>query len=167
MSHTDHDKVLQVDRGAEAEVVQAAYRRLARKYHPDVAESPEAAARMAAINAAWAVLKDPASRAAYDTERAGAGHAGATRPHAAPPSMPPRHPAAPAPPPGDEPELDEWPLVGGKCLRPRVDGDARGPRRGRPAARQPVGERPELRSLRRLGAGGGRPPRPRGRGGGP
>jgi len=102
MSHTDHYKVLQVDPEAEAEVVQAAYRRLARKYHPDVAESPEAAARMAAINAAWAVLKDPARRAAYDTQRAGAGHAGATRPHAAPPSMPPRHTAAsesPAQPP--------------------------------------------------------------------
>src|SRR3989304_2029900 len=42
MSHTDHYKVLQVDPEAEAEVVQAAYRRLARKYHPDVAESPEA-----------------------------------------------------------------------------------------------------------------------------
>src|SRR3990172_6489620 len=102
MSHTDHYKVLQVDPEAEAEVVQAAYRRLARKYHPDVAESPEAAARMAAINAAWAVLKDPARRAAYDTQRAGAGHAGATRPHAAPPSVPHRHTAAsesPAQPP--------------------------------------------------------------------
>src|SRR3972149_2092906 len=94
MSHTDHYKVLQVDPEAEAEVVQAAYRRLARKDNPDAAESPEAAARMAAINAAWAVLKAPARRAAYDTQRAGAGHAGATRPHAAPPSVPPRHTAA-------------------------------------------------------------------------
>ena len=66
----DHYKVLQVDPEAEDEVIQAAYRRLARKYHPDVASDPAAADRMAAINAAWAVLRDAAGRAAYDLERA-------------------------------------------------------------------------------------------------
>lgn len=91
MSHPDHYKVLQVDPEAEAEVVQAAYRRLARKYHPDVAESPEAAARMAAINAAWAVLRDPRRRAAYDAQRAGA-----TRSNAAP-AGPPHHAPTAAP----------------------------------------------------------------------
>ena len=69
---SDHYKVLQVDSEAEADVIQAAYRRLAQKYHPDVAGGTPAAERMAAINAAWAVLRDPASRAAYDRERAGA-----------------------------------------------------------------------------------------------
>ena len=63
-------KVLQVDPEADPEVVQAAYRRLARKFHPDVAPGPEAAARMTAINAAWAVLGDPEERRAYDHERA-------------------------------------------------------------------------------------------------
>ena len=67
---TDPYKVLQVDPEAEDEVIQAAYRRLARKYHPDLAPGPEAAARMAAINAAWDRLGDPAGRAAFDRERA-------------------------------------------------------------------------------------------------
>ena len=52
----DPYKVLQVDSEAEDEVIQAAYRRLARKYHPDLAATPEAAARMAAINAAWEMI---------------------------------------------------------------------------------------------------------------
>jgi curved DNA-binding protein CbpA len=66
---TDHYKVLQVDSEAELDVIQAAYRRLARKYHPDTAADSVAAARMAAINAAWSVLRDPARRAEYDRER--------------------------------------------------------------------------------------------------
>lgn len=66
----DAYKVLQVDHEAEDEVIVAAYRRLARKYHPDVAAGPEAAARMAAINAAWELIGEPAKRAAYDRERA-------------------------------------------------------------------------------------------------
>jgi curved DNA-binding protein CbpA len=68
-SPRDPYKVLQVDPEAEDEVIAAAYRRLARKYHPDVATNPEAAARMAAINAAWAVIGDPATRKAYDGQR--------------------------------------------------------------------------------------------------
>jgi curved DNA-binding protein CbpA len=65
----DPYKVLQVDPEAEDEVIQAAYRRLARKYHPDVAPGPEAAARMLAINAAWDRLGDPIARATFDRER--------------------------------------------------------------------------------------------------
>ncbi|MFL5641430.1 MAG: DnaJ domain-containing protein [Chloroflexota bacterium] len=68
----DPYKVLQVDPEAEDEVVQAAYRRLARKYHPDLAGTPEAAARMASINAAWEMIGDQASRAAHDRARAAA-----------------------------------------------------------------------------------------------
>lgn len=66
----DPYKTLQVDPEADPEVIQAAYRRLARKYHPDVMPGPEAAARMVAINRAWAMLEDPEARAAYDRERA-------------------------------------------------------------------------------------------------
>ena len=62
----DPYKVLQVDREAEDEVIQAAYRRLARKYHPDLAETPEAAARMSSINAAWEMIGDPTLARAYD-----------------------------------------------------------------------------------------------------
>jgi len=65
----DPYKVLQVDSEAEDEVIQAAYRRLAQKYHPDVATGPDAAARMAAINAAWEILRDPARRASHDLSR--------------------------------------------------------------------------------------------------
>ena len=65
----DHYKTLQVDDEAEFEVIQAAYRRLARKYHPDAGGGPEAAARMTTLNAAWEVLRDPDRRAGYDAER--------------------------------------------------------------------------------------------------
>ena len=76
----DPYKVLQVDSEAEDEVIQAAYRRLARKYHPDLAETPEAAARMSAINAAWELIGDPAARAAFDRSRtAKPSHAGDDR----------------------------------------------------------------------------------------
>ena len=66
----DPYKVLQVDPEAEDEVIAAAYRRLARKYHPDVGSGPEAAARMIALNAAWELIGEPARRAAFDRERA-------------------------------------------------------------------------------------------------
>ena len=65
----DPYKILQVDPEAEEEVIQAAYRRLARKYHPDLAASAEAASRMAVINAAWEIIGEPAARNAYDRIR--------------------------------------------------------------------------------------------------
>ena len=68
----DPYKVLQVDPEADPEVIQAAYRRLALKWHPDLAAGADAAARMAAINRAWGVVGDPERRAAYDRERAAA-----------------------------------------------------------------------------------------------
>ena len=66
----DPYKILQVDSEAEDEVIQAAYRRLARKYHPDLAVTADAANRMAAINAAWEMIGDPAKREAFDRQRA-------------------------------------------------------------------------------------------------
>jgi curved DNA-binding protein CbpA len=65
----DAYKILQVDPEAEDEVIVAAYRRLARKYHPDVAAGDDAAARMSAINAAFQQIGTPARRAAYDQSR--------------------------------------------------------------------------------------------------
>jgi curved DNA-binding protein CbpA len=62
----DPYKVLQVDPEAEDEVIQAAYRRLAQKYHPDRATGDEAVARMVALNAAWELIGEPDRRAAYD-----------------------------------------------------------------------------------------------------
>ncbi len=69
MAPPDPYKVLQVDPEAEDEVIQAAYRRLAQKYHPDVMSGPEATTRMIAINAAWELLRDPSRRAAHDRDR--------------------------------------------------------------------------------------------------
>jgi len=58
--------VLQVIPDAEPEVIQAAYRALARKYHPDMGGSE---AQMAALNAAWETLRDRGARARYDQDR--------------------------------------------------------------------------------------------------
>lgn len=69
----DPYKVLQVDPEAEDEVIEAAYRRLARKYHPDVAPGAEAQARMVALNRAWEMLSEPGRRAQVDRARAAAG----------------------------------------------------------------------------------------------
>ena len=70
----DAYKVLQVDPEADVEVIQAAYRRLAQKYHPDVgAAGGVAAERMIALNRAWELVRDPKRRAAYDLERRAAG----------------------------------------------------------------------------------------------
>jgi hypothetical protein len=65
----DHYAVLQVDSRAEQEVIDAAYRRLATKYHPDRNRSADAHARMKLINAAYEVLGDPEKRVAYDRRR--------------------------------------------------------------------------------------------------
>jgi curved DNA-binding protein CbpA len=65
---TDPYKILQVDTEAEPEVIRAAFRSLAQKYHPDVRGGSEE--RMAALNAAWTMLRDPVRRAAVDRERA-------------------------------------------------------------------------------------------------
>ena len=62
----DPYKILQVDPEAEDEVIQAAYRRLAQKYHPDRAAGTEAVERMVAINAAWELIGEPGRRRAYD-----------------------------------------------------------------------------------------------------
>jgi curved DNA-binding protein CbpA len=69
VSVPDPYKVLQVDPEAEDEVIEAAYRRLARKYHPDVAPGPDAQERMVRINQAWEMLRDPVRRASVDRAR--------------------------------------------------------------------------------------------------
>ena len=61
----DPYEVLQVHRKAEPEVIQAAYRALARKYHPDFNVEP---ARMIEINEAWSVLGNAERRIAFDME---------------------------------------------------------------------------------------------------
>jgi hypothetical protein len=65
-----HYEVLQVSPRADQEVIQAAYRALARSYHPDVSQDPNAARLMGALNAAYEVLSDPERRARYDVQSA-------------------------------------------------------------------------------------------------
>lgn len=69
MAEPDYYEVLQVQPSAEWEVIEAAYRRLARKYHPDVNKSAEAGQRMRELNAAYEVLCNPIFRRDYDRRR--------------------------------------------------------------------------------------------------
>ena len=69
VSVPDPYKILQVDPDADREIIEAAYRRLARKYHPDVSTEPDAVARMVQINQAWELLRDPVRRASIDRAR--------------------------------------------------------------------------------------------------
>jgi curved DNA-binding protein CbpA len=69
MAEKDFYEVLQVHPSAEQMVIEAAFNRLARKYHPDVYKGSNAHTRMVALNQAWEVLGNPARRKAYDTSR--------------------------------------------------------------------------------------------------
>ena len=66
MKYKDYYETLGVPRGATQDDIKQAYRKLARKYHPDVSKMADAEARFKDINEANEVLKDPEKRAAYD-----------------------------------------------------------------------------------------------------
>lgn len=66
MEYIDYYQVLGVSRDALQPEIKKAYRRLARKYHPDVSKEPDAEVRFKELGEAYEVLKDPEKRAAYD-----------------------------------------------------------------------------------------------------
>lgn len=66
MKFKDYYAVLGVSRDASQEAIKRAYRRLARKYHPDVSKAGDAEERFKEVQEAYAVLKDSEKRAAYD-----------------------------------------------------------------------------------------------------
>lgn len=66
MDFKDYYQTLGVAREATAEDIKKAFRKLARKYHPDVSREANAEAQMKEVNEAYAVLSDPEKRAAYD-----------------------------------------------------------------------------------------------------
>ena len=66
MEYKDYYKIMGVGRDASADDIKRAYRRLARKYHPDVSKEKDAEERFKEIGEAYEVLRDPEKRAAYD-----------------------------------------------------------------------------------------------------
>ncbi len=97
MSDADLYEVLQVHPKATHDVIQAAYRALARRHHPDLASDPSSQRLMSVINAAWEILGDEQRRAEYDRARSGvpqpsaSASNGAASPGARPAAAAPRH----------------------------------------------------------------------------
>lgn len=65
----DYYKIMGVNEDASDKDIKMAYRRLARKYHPDISKEPDAEERFKEMGEAYEVLKDPTKRAEYDKFR--------------------------------------------------------------------------------------------------
>lgn len=69
MEFKDYYKILSIDANADDKAIKAAYRKLARKYHPDVSKLDDAESQFREVNEAYEVLKDTEKRAEYDELR--------------------------------------------------------------------------------------------------
>jgi molecular chaperone DnaJ len=77
MTNRDYYEILGVPRNASSDDIKAAFRKLARQYHPDVSKEANAEERFKEINEAYGVLSDPEKRRRYDQYgRAGVGDVG-------------------------------------------------------------------------------------------
>jgi len=150
-SPVDHYRTLQVDPSADVEVIQAAYRVLARRFHPDLAGDDGVMKR---LNAAWEVLGDRTRRADYDRTRTTGGDRTQSTIVTSEPVARPVSPDHAGPPRGrpfgtvltygryegwslgqiatSDPEFLEWlrSVPGGRYLRPEIDAilkEVRGP----------------------------------------
>jgi len=166
MAHRDPHEVLGIDRDASQAAVKAAWRRLAREHHPDLAadssERRDATRRMAEINAAYQALRSRATGGAGTPAR-GAGAAGGSGPTARAPDA--ARPSGPPPPPPSRPvtaRLDTTdlfrqrnatttPAGGGYRHRPRAPAALRRATWGEaeePRASDPTGPLQRVRSRR-------------------
>ncbi len=118
MATSDHYAALGVANTATPEQIKHAYRKLARKYHPDVSKETDAEARFKRIASAYAILHDAAKRRSYDEERRQAQAAFQPRPG----PRPERDFASPPPPHFDQDFFDS--LFGQHSAETTRAGDA-------------------------------------------
>lgn len=67
MKGTDYYQTMEIKRSASGDEIKRAYRRLARRFHPDVSDDPNSETKFKALAEAYQALKQADSRAAYDS----------------------------------------------------------------------------------------------------